>query len=235
MIRSSTRGSPGCRTTTRSSATRRRTRPPRPPRSSGGRAAATSRPTLPRTGRRRSTSPGAPSFRSGPRLLHQAHHVGGAGLPCRPEDDRGERDGHASRADRTLRLELRRAGPRPVLGDDPRLRPEPLLQERIAFPNCWNGTSLDSADHRRHMAYSAGGACPASHPVAVPTLVVVLFFPGDLAACAGCLGPLRPSCRLHERLGPGDPREPRRGAQRRNRLGASCGRHAQRGEGVEEL
>jgi hypothetical protein len=52
-----------------------------------------------------------------------------------------------------------------------------ILQERIAFPNCWNGTSLDSADHRRHMAYSAGGACPASHPVAVPALVVVLFFP----------------------------------------------------------
>lgn len=52
-----------------------------------------------------------------------------------------------------------------------------ILQERITFPNCWNGTSLDSADHRRHMAYSAGGACPASHPVAVPTLVLVLFFP----------------------------------------------------------
>jgi hypothetical protein len=27
------------------------------------------------------------------------------------------------------------------------------------------------------MAYSAGGACPASHPVAVPALVLVLFFP----------------------------------------------------------
>src|SRR5262249_38955166 len=52
-----------------------------------------------------------------------------------------------------------------------------ILQERITFPNCWNGTSLDSADHQRHMAYSVAGTCPASHPVAVPTLVVVLFYP----------------------------------------------------------
>jgi hypothetical protein len=52
-----------------------------------------------------------------------------------------------------------------------------ILQERITFPNCWNGTSLDSANHAQHMAYSANGRCPASHPVAVPTLVLVLFFP----------------------------------------------------------
>jgi Domain of unknown function (DUF1996) len=52
-----------------------------------------------------------------------------------------------------------------------------IVQERIAFPNCWDGTRLDSADHKRHMAYSAGGSCPASHPVAVPTLVLVLLYP----------------------------------------------------------
>jgi hypothetical protein len=52
-----------------------------------------------------------------------------------------------------------------------------ILQERITFPNCWDGRSLDSANHKRHMAYSSGGSCPASHPVAVPTLVLVLFYP----------------------------------------------------------
>ncbi len=52
-----------------------------------------------------------------------------------------------------------------------------ILQERIAFPNCWDGRSLDSANHKRHMAYSSGGSCPGSHPVAVPTLVLVLFYP----------------------------------------------------------
>jgi hypothetical protein len=44
---------------------------------------------------------------------------------------------------------------------------------RIEFPNCWNGRTLDSADHKRHMAYAGkGGAreCPATHPVAVPAL-----------------------------------------------------------------
>jgi hypothetical protein len=52
-----------------------------------------------------------------------------------------------------------------------------IVQERIVFPNCWNGQVLDSANHRRHMAYSTNGRCPASHPVAVPTLILVLLYP----------------------------------------------------------
>jgi len=52
-----------------------------------------------------------------------------------------------------------------------------IVQERIVFPNCWNGTSLDSADHSRHLAYSTNGRCPASHPVAVPTLILLLLYP----------------------------------------------------------
>jgi hypothetical protein len=40
----------------------------------------------------------------------------------------------------------------------------------INFPNCWNGTSLDSTDHRSHMAYQTGGTCPAGYPVVVPRL-----------------------------------------------------------------
>ncbi|MEZ4675169.1 MAG: DUF1996 domain-containing protein [Caldilineaceae bacterium] len=44
------------------------------------------------------------------------------------------------------------------------------LELLINFPDCWNGQDLDSADHKSHMAYSAAGACPATHPVVVPAL-----------------------------------------------------------------
>ena len=41
----------------------------------------------------------------------------------------------------------------------------------LAFPSCWDGVHLDSADHKSHMAYAASnGACPASHPVSLPEL-----------------------------------------------------------------
>jgi hypothetical protein len=51
------------------------------------------------------------------------------------------------------------------------------LQLVVNFPNCWNGRSLDSADHKSHMAYSANGACPAGYPVAVPALTIVVRYP----------------------------------------------------------
>jgi hypothetical protein len=52
-----------------------------------------------------------------------------------------------------------------------------LLELRVRFPDCWNGTASDSANHTSHMAYAKNGRCPASHPVAVPTLMVVLLYP----------------------------------------------------------
>jgi hypothetical protein len=51
------------------------------------------------------------------------------------------------------------------------------LRLQVNFPNCWNGRSLDSEDHQSHMAYSAQGNCPASHPVAVPALALVVRYP----------------------------------------------------------
>jgi hypothetical protein len=48
---------------------------------------------------------------------------------------------------------------------------------RVTFPNCWDGLRLDSADHKSHMAYSADRVCPASHPVAVPELQMVVRYP----------------------------------------------------------
>ena len=46
------------------------------------------------------------------------------------------------------------------------------LVTRVIFPGCWDGLNLDSPDHRSHMAYSSAGACPSTHPVAVPQIVL---------------------------------------------------------------
>jgi hypothetical protein len=50
------------------------------------------------------------------------------------------------------------------------------LQLQITFPSCWNGRSTDSVDHKRHMTYLSRGRCRASHPVALPTLILVLLY-----------------------------------------------------------
>jgi hypothetical protein len=52
-----------------------------------------------------------------------------------------------------------------------------VLELRVQFPNCWNGKTLDSPDHKRHMAYSSAGVCPDSHPIPMPTLVMILLYP----------------------------------------------------------
>ncbi len=51
------------------------------------------------------------------------------------------------------------------------------LELHVNFPDCWNGKTLDSADHKSHMAYSVAGRCPSSHPIAVPALTLVYTFP----------------------------------------------------------
>lgn len=53
-----------------------------------------------------------------------------------------------------------------------------FLAARVVFPDCWDGERTDSADHRSHLAYSVRGACPASHPVAVPRLRLTVRYPG---------------------------------------------------------
>ena len=55
-------------------------------------------------------------------------------------------------------------GPGGIFPDDTR------VQAKIVFPDCWNGVSLDSADHRSHMAYSGTAGCPVTHPVSLPRL-----------------------------------------------------------------
>lgn len=46
----------------------------------------------------------------------------------------------------------------------------------LIFPNCWNGTDLDSPDHKSHMAYSGGGTCPASHPVPLTQITYNVWY-----------------------------------------------------------
>jgi hypothetical protein len=55
--------------------------------------------------------------------------------------------------------------------------PASPLQVRITFPDCWDGTRLDSPDHRAHVTYSRHGRCPASHAVVMPQLTVTVRYP----------------------------------------------------------
>jgi hypothetical protein len=47
----------------------------------------------------------------------------------------------------------------------------------LTFPDCWDGRRLDSDDHVSHVAYSATGTCPSTHPVHVPQLTASIGFP----------------------------------------------------------
>jgi len=62
--------------------------------------------------------------------------------------------------------------------DVPNCPAETVLQAFVSFPDCWDGTNLDSADHRSHMAQAKGdrGTCPKSHPVKLPQLTFELSF-----------------------------------------------------------
>jgi hypothetical protein len=58
-----------------------------------------------------------------------------------------------------------------------------VVQLTISFPQCWNGTALDSPDHQSHMAYAvyrappARSSCPSTHPVALPSLTTIFRWP----------------------------------------------------------
>ncbi|WP_238019065.1 DUF1996 domain-containing protein [Dactylosporangium sp. AC04546] len=44
------------------------------------------------------------------------------------------------------------------------------LHFMMQFPDCWDGKHLDSPNHKDHVAFGAGNACPASHPVKIPAI-----------------------------------------------------------------
>jgi hypothetical protein len=52
-----------------------------------------------------------------------------------------------------------------------------FLELHVNFPDCWDGKHLDSTDHKIHMAYSRNYRCPASHPVKVPLIRLMIRYP----------------------------------------------------------
>ena len=97
----------------------------------------------------------------------------------------------------------------------PQCRIDQALELRIHFPNCWNGKTLDSPNHKRHMAYSVNGVCPQSHPMPLPTIAHDPRLRLRAEASEARLGEVRAPRRLHERLGRGCSPEPRRRPQLR--------------------
>jgi hypothetical protein len=66
------------------------------------------------------------------------------------------------------------------------------LRLTVNFPDCWNGKSLDSADHKSHMAYSRGARCGKAHPVPVPAISLLYRYkvppgarPADIYLASG--------------------------------------------------
>lgn len=75
----------------------------------------------------------------------------------------------------------------------PQCPPETELRLSVTFPDCWDGVHLDVVGHRRHMHYSSGGHCPASHPIPVPQLVFAAHYPvsGDVSGLRLSSGTIR--------------------------------------------
>ena len=67
----------------------------------------------------------------------------------------------------------------------PDCAPDELVGVSLPFPTCWNGSDLDSADHRSHMAYTVRdpetgiSSCPPSHPVPLPAFTLGIWFEHD--------------------------------------------------------
>ena len=63
------------------------------------------------------------------------------------------------------------------------------LRLLITFPDCWDGDRLSSFGSGAHVQASAAGACPETHPVPIPQLVMAIDFPAvdpqDLSLASG--------------------------------------------------
>lgn len=54
----------------------------------------------------------------------------------------------------------------------------------LSSPSCWNGTELDSPDHRSHLAFPSYGSwgflkCPDTHPYVLPELQIAVWYTTD--------------------------------------------------------
>jgi hypothetical protein len=68
-------------------------------------------------------------------------------------------------------------GGKPRFHTIPACAEDEMLQLQVTFPNCWDGRRLDSADHKEHVKYASRGLCPASHPRALPQLILIVLYP----------------------------------------------------------
>lgn len=60
--------------------------------------------------------------------------------------------------------------------DPPDCPPDRGLRMIVTFPDCWDGVGVDSPEHRSHVVYSHGGACPSGHPTPIPQLTVTIAY-----------------------------------------------------------
>jgi hypothetical protein len=68
-------------------------------------------------------------------------------------------------------------GGKPRFYTIPACSDDETLQLQATFPNCWDGRRLDSPDHKQHMKYASRGICPSSHPVALPSIILIVLYP----------------------------------------------------------
>ena len=84
------------------------------------------------------------------------------------------------RTDQTAAWGCATRGAQPTFGTSvatvPTCDPGSRLVAQITFPQCWDGTSLDSADHISHLALASGNVCPTSHPVRVPQVTLAVSY-----------------------------------------------------------
>ena len=101
----------------------------------------------------------APRTRRNPNRLRRA-----TAAASRSGHDRRRREGAAAAAAHAGRLGVRRVRrDRLARRSCRRARRTGRCTSRVTFPGCWNGRDLDSADHKRHLAYATSGRCPRSH------------------------------------------------------------------------
>lgn len=100
----------------------------------------------------------------------------------------------AGRTDQTAAWGCAAPGQRLTLGTSvgsvPTCASGSQLVAQINFPQCWDGSSLDSADHISHLVFgtsSAGQAtvCPADHPVLVPQVRIAVTYPAAATGGSG--------------------------------------------------
>jgi hypothetical protein len=100
-----------------------------------------------------------------------------ATLPRRLKMIAGDAAAQRPQSKRIIAWSCGDTGAKPLFSVIPACQAEEGLRLQITFPSCWNSRTVDSRDHKRHMAYPSRGRCPASHPVPLPELALAMLYP----------------------------------------------------------